>query len=148
MLFSKHPIGKVHEIRYHSRSGFDRLSRKGALLAELSVRGKSIQVVGTHMQAFSTQEIIYDQYHQLAEELLHPNERNGVPQLLCGDFNTLKSIPPKLPENITQDFVDRLPRYHTMLQTLNASDGLLEGEQQFTMDRPYNDMCMARKEYR
>ena len=45
-------------------------------------------------------------------------------------------------------FVDRLPRYHQMIKTLDADDGDLHGDQQYTMDRPYNDLCKARKEYR
>ena len=35
ILLSKHPIREVHQIRYKQRTGFDRLSRKGALLAEI-----------------------------------------------------------------------------------------------------------------
>ena len=148
MLFSKHPIKEVHQIRYKDRQGFDRMARKGALMAELDIHGKSIQVIGTHLQAFSTQEILYSQYHQLSAELLSSHEKDAVPQFICGDFNTLKALPPKLPADISQDFINRLPRYQFMLQTLNAQDGDLSGEQQFTMDRPYNDLCETRKEYR
>ncbi len=148
MIFSKYPIRQVHQIRFKDRTGFDRLARKGAMLAEVEVKGKPIQVIGTHMQAFGTQEILYSQYQQLSKELLEPHCKDGVPQLICGDFNTLKSLPPKLPSNISQDFIDRLPRYFKMLQILQAKDGTLEGDQQFTMDRPFNDLCKARKEYR
>lgn len=148
VILSKYPIREVHQIKYRERKGWDRMSRKGALMAEIDVRGKIIQVAGTHLQAFGEQAILYSQYHQLAEELLKPHAKAGVPQLACGDFNTLKSMPPKLPENITQDFIDRLPRYHYMLNTLDATDGELNGEQQFTMDRPYNDLCLTRKDVR
>ena len=148
IIFSKYPIQKVFQIRFKDRMGVDRLARKGAMLAELDVNGKSVQVVGTHLQAFGSQEILYAQYQQLAHELIDPNTKAGVPQLICGDFNTLKSLPPKLPDNISQDFINRLPRYFTMLETLRAADGPLQGEQQFTMDRPYNDLCKTRKEYR
>lgn len=148
MLFSKHPIVASHQIRYRDRMGFDRLSRKGALLAEIDVKGKRVQVAGTHLQAFGDQSILYSQYHQLAEDLLKPYAKAGVPQILCGDFNTLKTVPTQLPADISQEFVDRLPRYHYMLHTLEAMDGDLYGAQQFTMDRPYNDMCKTRKEFR
>ncbi len=148
MIFSKYRIHQVHQIRFKDRTGFDRLARKGAMLAEVEVKGKLIQVIGTHMQAFGTQEILYSQYQQLAQQLIEPHCKDGVPQLICGDFNTLKSLPPELPPDISQDFIDRLPRYFTMLQTLQAEDGRLEGEQQFTMDRPFNDLCKTRKEYR
>lgn len=148
ILFSKYPIREVHQIRYRQREGWDRISRKGALLAELDVKGKMVQVAGTHLQAFGPQEIMYSQYHQLAEELLIPHSKKGVPQLVCGDFNTLKTLPSQLPAGISQDFIDRLPRYHYMLQTLDAVDGELSGEQKFTMDRPYNDLCITRKDVR
>jgi endonuclease/exonuclease/phosphatase family metal-dependent hydrolase len=148
MLFSQHPILESHQIRYDARMGFDRFSRKGAVLAEIEVRGKRVQVAGTHLQAFGEQTILYNQYHQLAEELLKPHAKAGVPQLVCGDFNTLRSVPAQLPADISPDFIDRLPRYQYMLHTLDALDGELAGEQQFTMDRPFNDLCKKRKEFR
>ncbi len=148
MIFSKFPIRNTHQIRFKDRKGFDRMTRKGALLVEIDIRGKPVQIAGTHLQAFGTQEILYSQYHQLATELLQPHSKDGVPQFPCGDFNTLKTLPLQLPESITQDFINRMPRYHYMLHTLDAQDGDLAGGQQFTMDRPYNDMCKSRKESR
>ncbi|NOT76540.1 MAG: sphingomyelin phosphodiesterase [Cyclobacteriaceae bacterium] len=148
MLFSKYPIRDYHQIRFSSRSGIDKMSRKGAMMAEIDVNGKIIQVVGTHLQAFGAQNIMYDQYMQLASELLDPHTKEGIPQLICGDLNTIKSLPPQLPADISQSFVDRLPRYSTMLEKFKAIDGDLEGEQQYTMDRPINDLCITRKEYR
>ncbi len=148
MIFSKHKILNHHQIRFKSRSGFDRMSRKGAILADIIFHDKEIQVAGTHLQAFGVQEIMYSQYNQINSELLVPNLKSGVPQFICGDFNTLKSLPPQLPDDISQTFVDRLARYQTMLQSLQATDGDLRGEQQFTMDRPFNDLCVRRKEYR
>jgi endonuclease/exonuclease/phosphatase family metal-dependent hydrolase len=148
MIWSKYKINNTHQIRYKSRTGFDRLSRKGALLADIDFKGHGIQVAGTHLQAFGSQEIMYSQYNQLNSELLLPNYHAGVPQFICGDFNTLKTIPPKLPDSISQTFVERMARYDVMLHTLQAIDGDLMGEQQFTMDRPYNDLCVTRKEFR
>jgi endonuclease/exonuclease/phosphatase family metal-dependent hydrolase len=147
-IFSKHEILKANEIRYRDRSGFDKLSRKGALLAEIAFNGKEIQIAGTHLQAFGSQEIMYSQYAQLYDGLLKPNTKAGVPQFICGDFNTLKSIPSKLPDGVSQSVVDRLARYPVMLQTLHAIDGDLSGDQQYTMDRPYNDLCITRKQSR
>lgn len=148
MIFSRHPILESYQIRYAARMGFDRLSRKGAVLAEIDVRGRTVQVAGTHLQAFGEQAILYSQYQQLAEELLKPHAKAGVLQVVCGDFNTLRTVPTQIPADIPQDFVNRLPRYHYMLHTLDAIDGDLSGEQQFTMDRPYNDLCKTRKEFR
>ncbi len=148
VLFSKFPICNVHEIRFHRRTGYDRMARKGALLAEIDVYGKRVQIAGTHLQAFGAEEIMYSQYQQLRDELLDPHKRPGVPQLICGDFNTLKRPPDVLPSGITAEQISRLPRFDRMLMTLDAEDGMLSGEQQFTMDRPYNDLCEKRKEFR
>ena len=148
MILSRHRILKTHQIRYKERTGFDKLSRKGALLAELDFHDRPVQIIGTHLQAFGAAETMNSQYQQLYDELLKPYSRQGVAQIICGDFNTIKTIPPVLPAGITQSFVDRLPRYHQMIKTLDADDGDLHGDQQYTMDRPYNDLCKARKEYR
>ncbi len=148
MLFSKYPITDIKQICYTRKSGPDRLSRKGALLAELALKEKTIQVVGTHLQAFGKKEIMYAQYNQLLDELLNPNERTGVPQIICGDFNTLKKIPEILPTDLPANFEERIASYEVMIKTLQAKDGDIHGEQQFTMDRPYNDLCTSRKQYR
>jgi endonuclease/exonuclease/phosphatase family metal-dependent hydrolase len=148
MIFSKHPIKEWKQIRYKKRSGPDRLSRKGAMLAELDIRGKSVQIIGTHLQAFGLKETMYSQYQQLHDELLAPNTKDKVPQLLCGDFNTLKEIPPHLPSDLSVNFEKRIAQYPAMLQTLKVEDGNLFGEHQYTMDRPHNDLCKKRKQYR
>jgi endonuclease/exonuclease/phosphatase family metal-dependent hydrolase len=148
LILSRHPIKERKQIRYKKRSGPDRLSRKGALMVELEVKGKRIQVIGTHLQAFGVQEIMYSQYKQLHDELLQPNLKHGVPQLIFGDFNTLKEVPTVRPEDLPANFENRIAQYHIMLQTLHAEDGPLSGQQQFSMDRPYNDLCKKRKQYR
>jgi endonuclease/exonuclease/phosphatase family metal-dependent hydrolase len=148
MIFSRHPIKEIKEIRFKNRSGPDRLSRKGAMLAAIDVNGNKVQIIGTHLQAFGMQETMYSQYQQLYDELLKPNEKKGIPQFICGDFNTIKELPKNLPANLPKNFAQRIARYETMLQTLQASDGDLDGEHQYTMDRPNNDLCEKRKEFR
>jgi endonuclease/exonuclease/phosphatase family metal-dependent hydrolase len=148
MIFSRHPITSVKQIRYKDRTGPDRLARKGALFAELSINGNPLQLIGTHLQAFGKKEIMYSQYKQLHDELLVPNQRSGVPQLICGDFNTLKVVPEILPKDLPINFEERIASYPEMIKTLKAEDGAIHGTQQFTMDRPANDMCKKRKQYR
>lgn len=148
ILFSRYPIAKTSEIRFKKRSGIDKMSRKGALLAELNINGKAVQVAGTHLQAFGADEIMYAQYEQIKQELIARHQRPGVPQLICGDFNTLKQVPDTIPAGISPEMIRRLPRYERMLTVLDAKDGPLAGPQQFTMDRPFNDMCVTRKEFR
>lgn len=148
ILLSKHPIIETQQIKYRQKSGPDRLSRKGALLATLSVRDKKVQVIGTHLQAFGKKEIMYSQYQQLHDELLKPSLLPNVPQIICGDFNTLKEVPAQVPASLPANFKERIARYPVMLQTLQAEDGELKGNQQFSMDRPNNDLCKKRKEFR
>lgn len=146
MIFSRHPIESVHEIRFTKRRGYDKFARKGAMLAEIQFHGKPIQVLGTHLQAFGTDDILISQYNQMKTELLDPHQRNGVPQFLLGDFNTRK-VPP-VPAGLSGASPMPQTRYMAMLQNLEAEDGELHGDQQYTMDRPYNDLCTRRKEAR
>jgi endonuclease/exonuclease/phosphatase family metal-dependent hydrolase len=146
MIFSRHPIQATHEIRFTKRRGYDKFARKGAMLAEIEFRGKLVQVLGTHLQAFGTDGILISQYNQMKMELLEPHQRPGVPQFLLGDFNTRKV--PAIPAGLSGDTPMPQTRYSAMLQTLEAEDGELHGEQQYTMDRPYNDLCTRRKEAR
>ncbi|MBI3218059.1 MAG: sphingomyelin phosphodiesterase [Bacteroidetes bacterium] len=148
LILSKHPIIDTREITYRQKSGPDRLSRKGALLATLNVNGKKLQVVGTHLQAFGKKEIMYSQYQQLHDELLKPTLLANVPQIVCGDFNTLKEVPAQIPASLPANFEERIARYPVMLRVLQAEDGNLKGVQQYSMDRPNNDLCKKRKEFR
>lgn len=124
MILSRHPIKSYHETRFRQRTGNDRLARKGAMIAEMEVRGKPVQVLSTHLQAFGADSVLISQYRQMRDELLVPNARPGIPQIICGDLNTRPTS----------------ARYPTMLEILNAANGSLHGEQQFTMDRPNNDL--------
>lgn len=63
IILSRHPMLGVQQIRYKERTGFDKLARKGALLAEIDFHGKHIQVIGTHLQAFGQDPILYSQYN-------------------------------------------------------------------------------------
>lgn len=146
MIFSRHPIQATHEIRFTKRRGYDKFARKGAMLAEIEFSGKPFQVLGTHLQAFGTDDILISQYSQMKTELLDPHQRTGVPQFLLGDFNTRKV--PAIPAGLSGATPMPQTRYGAMLQTLEAEDGELHGEQQYTMDRPYNDLCARRKEAR
>ncbi len=124
MMVSRHPINGYYETRFHARTGNDKLARKGAMLAELDVRGKPIQVLSTHLQAFGRDSVLISQYRQMRDELLIPHAKPGVLQIICGDLNTRPTS----------------ARYPAMLQILDAANGDLHGGQLFTMDRPNNDL--------
>jgi endonuclease/exonuclease/phosphatase family metal-dependent hydrolase len=91
VVMSRYPIVYAQGIIYDAAVGIDRTGQKGALLVELEVNGKAVQVVCTHLQSGSgkrSQAIRDRQYAQIYERLLKPFERPGVPQILAGDLNT------------------------------------------------------------
>ncbi len=124
-IFSKYHIESSQSIIYNNRSGVDALSRKGALLVELNVNGQLIQVAGTHLQNSGDLNLKHLQCQEFADRLLKPNLKNGVPQILCGDFNINK---------------ENKESYQFMLSSLEASDGDLSGEIQHSYNRETNDL--------
>ena len=124
-ILSRLPLQHLEEIDYEKCQGFDDCAaRKGALLVEMEVDGKAVQVLGTHLQAGGPHSIRHSQYMEM-RALLDRHARPGVPQLVCGDMNTRRSDS---------------TNYHTMLETLAAMDGHFEGPVQFTSDPVRNDM--------
>jgi endonuclease/exonuclease/phosphatase family metal-dependent hydrolase len=110
VVMSKHPIRFAHGILYDEATGIDKTGQKGALLVEIEVNGKPVQVVSTHLQSGEykrSQQIRDRQYAQIYERLLKPFERTGVPQIVAGDMNTEQSDS---------------ARYKRMLRTLKAKD--------------------------
>lgn len=124
-IFSKYPITHSKSIIFSSRSGIDAFSRKGALLVEVNVNGQLIQVIGTHLQNSGGPWIRHSQCVEVYHKLMKPLKKQGVPQVICGDFNINK---------------DSTEAYQMMLQTLNAEDGELEGNQKHSYDRKNNDL--------
>ncbi len=124
-IFSKHPIMEAHSIIFKNRSGVDALSRKGALIAEIMVDKTHIQIAGTHLQNSGHAWIRQSQCVEFYNRLLKPFYREGVPQIVCGDFNINR---------------EKEEEYNFMLQTLRATDGELNGAQQHTYDRSQNDL--------
>ncbi len=125
-IFSKYPIENSYSIIYDTRHGIDAFSRKGALLAEIKVNGQLVQVVGTHLQNSGGDWRRYSQCVELYNRLLHPHERLGVMQIVCGDFN--------IDRNRSVD------GYEYMLHLLQATDGTTFGLTNFSYDRVNNDL--------
>jgi endonuclease/exonuclease/phosphatase family metal-dependent hydrolase len=124
-IFSKHPIVNTHSIVFKNRSGVDALSRKGGLIAEILVNEVPIQVAATHLQNSGQAWIRQSQCVEFYNRLLKPFQKDGVPQIICGDFNINR---------------EREEEYNFMLQALHANDGELAGEQKYTYDRVNNDL--------
>lgn len=129
-IVSKHPMKFLDELDYAKASGVDKVARKGALLVEVEKNGKKYQVAGTHLQAGASKkkdDIRHSQFIEL-QQLLQQYEVYGIPQLVCGDFNTPKN--------------DR-KNYHLMLETLKVQDGPLESSLQYTYDAKGNDLAIG-----
>lgn len=109
-IVSKHPLKTVGSILFDDCKGFDCGSRKGALMVEVEKDGIAYQVIGTHMQADDSpkkEDIRNKQLLQIKTQLVDTYHRDGVPQLLCGDFNIHKRD---------------LKHYNQMLLTLAATE--------------------------
>ncbi len=124
-IFSKYPIIHSESIIYKNKFGVDALSRKGALLVELNVQGQRIQIAGTHLQNCGPVWLRQVQCVEFYKRLLKPNARDGVPQIICGDFNINRYA-------IKED-------YQFMLQALDAKDSNDEVNQ-YSYDRLSNDL--------
>lgn len=130
-IISKIPLYNADEIKYSRRSGIDALANKGALLMEGCWDGHPFQVVGTHLQASGSYEIRKDQLIQLYENLLKPNEKENVPQFICGDMNICY-------KNCIQ--------YEDMLKILDAEDEInVRDDEVTTIDGERIDYIFARK---
>ncbi len=124
-VFSKYPITGYHSIIYQTRHGIDAFSRKGALLVEINMNGKIVQVAGTHLQNCGPSWLKKIQCVEFYERLLKPFQRENVPQIICGDFN-----------------IDRRKEndsYQAMLKLLDATDTNYDLAS-FTYDRVDNQL--------
>ena len=124
-ILSKIPLIYIGEIEFKKSSGFDKCSRKGAMMVEGIKNGVTFQIVNTHLNAGSDQTIRDSQYQEMYCKLIEPNQTNGVPQILCGDFNTNKSDKENYPK---------------MVEMLNVPDYDIIGTCLFSCNGLKNDM--------
>lgn len=132
-ILSKTPITKIATINFKECEGPDCWAHKGALLVEGEKDGKKFQVLGTHLEAGGPQTIRDGQYKEINDFLLDKYAQPGVPQFVCGDFNTG-----------CNDTIC----YPTMLSTLKAEDGEPYGDQKYTADGTLNDFKRGHKSRR
>lgn len=112
-IVSKIELTELATIQYKNCTGIDCWSKKGAAIFEGNFLGKTFQIIGTHLDS-GKQSVREKQYKQAYEKILKPFEKDGVPQIFCGDFNTRKSMP---------------ERYDLMLKTYNAEDIVTNSKQ-------------------
>lgn len=87
-VLSKIPLNEISEIVYEKCASWDCLARKGAMLLEGVWEGKPFQLVNTHLQADGYDEIRDFQLCKLGSEIQRI-KRDGVIQIICGDFNSV-----------------------------------------------------------
>lgn len=122
MVMSRIPLTDYHEIEFHRLAGFEKLSRKGAMLLTGEFKGHRFHLVATHLQgddgpSFNAehQAIRNEQMQQIRDELLAKYADPAIPWFLCGDLST----PRFWPEGGAVPGVD----YTKMLATFGARNG-------------------------
>ena len=124
LIFSKYPLTELESIKYTQCKGVDCIANKGVLLVEVHHPAGKFQLFGTHMQAGGGKELKQSQYAE-AGALLKRHQQPGVPQFAAGDFNTRRNVP---------------ELYDSLVRSLDADDGAITGELQYTSDHLLNDM--------
>lgn len=125
MIFSKIPLEELGTVRYSTCDGADCFAKKGVLMVEGKWNGVPFQLAGSHLEAGGTHDMKITQYQEM-DGLLTKFRREGVPQIVVGDFNT--------------SIVDTV-LYPTLLKTLGVEPhGPFTGDQKYTSDETINDM--------
>jgi endonuclease/exonuclease/phosphatase family metal-dependent hydrolase len=88
--------------------------------------GKEFQLVGTHLQNDSPDEVRHQQCEEIYQELLKKYYSSDIPQIVCGDFNI--------------EMGDSL-NYNYMLDALNAENGMMEGNIHVSFDEIDNQLA-------
>ena len=117
-VMSKYPITLIDAISFSNQKNWDILSLKGAKLYSVIQDEQEIYLINTHMQADYKKKynnIRTQQYTEIYEKLILPNDKREIPLILCGDLNI--SMPVQL---------------RKMLEKLKLDNGPLLGKLQFS----------------
>lgn len=125
-VVSRIPLEVKDVIEFKIAKENDRVAKKGAALLEGIWGGRKFQILGTHLQAQEQQKIRNIQIRNMYDSLLAKYKVDGVPQIICGDMNTEKTIS---------------ERYKGMLTLLDAEDGDMTGIQKSTYDGTNNELA-------
>jgi len=127
-VVSKIPLTRMDMIRFSVNKGYDIIARKGAMLFQGDFQGAKFQLLTTHLQADNEHHVREKQCHEIKYHLLNQYYDPEIPQLICGDFNI--------------DMHDRV-NYQRMLHTLEAKNGVISGDVQFTYDEIENTLARS-----
>ena len=125
-VMSKYPITLIDAISFSNQKNWDILSLKGAKLYSVIQDEQKIYLINTHMQADYKKKynnIRTQQYTEIYEKLILPNDKSEIPLILCGDLNISK--PGKL---------------KIMLEKLHLMNGPLSGDLQFSSTGEYQQL--------
>ena len=125
-VVSKSPIMLIDEIAFSNQKNWDALSSKGAKLYSVVQDEQKFHIINTHLQAdYKTEynEIRTQQYTEIYEKLILPNDKSEIPLILCGDLNISK------PEKLK-----------IMLEKLHLMNGPLSGDLQFSSMGKYQQL--------
>jgi len=86
-VVSKIPLKSLGSIRFSNCTGIDCMARKGALLLEGEIHNNTFQILGTHANSGPEPEERRAQFKMIYDELLQPNQKQGIPQIVVGDMN-------------------------------------------------------------
>lgn len=125
-VLSKIPLQFIKSIEFTDSEGFDAVAKKGAVMYEGLWNNVVFQLIGTHLQAEEFSYIRKKQLKQLKYELLLPNRKKNVSQIICGDFNINSN-----------DFFD----YYFMLNILNVYNELRFSQNNITYDELNNKLA-------
>ena len=125
-VVSKTPLRQLDRIEFSISKGFDVIARKGAVLFQGEFQGVKFQLLTTHLQADNSHLVREKQCAEIKEHLLNQYFNPTIPQLICGDFNI--------------DMEDQM-NYQIMLHTLEAKNGAITGDNQFTYDEINNTLA-------
>lgn len=92
LFMSRVPIKYVAHVVFDDLTRIEIFTSKGCCLIEGEKDGYAFQLGGTHFP--TGKQVTKDKaVVSIAEELLQPNRRDGIPLILAGDFNTSKGSP-------------------------------------------------------
>lgn len=105
MIFSKHPINKVLEMKFSESSGMDKISRKGALYVQILKDDQPINIIGTHITSSGPMEIRLNQAKEMKTAFFQEDWMN-TPTIFLGDFNIPKRHArfQELPQILNSDY--------------------------------------------
>jgi endonuclease/exonuclease/phosphatase family metal-dependent hydrolase len=125
-IASRIPLNEIQSIRFNIASGLDRFANKGAILLEGEWHKQAFQLVATHIQSDAYGwDIREQQIRDIHDKLLIPYSREGIPQIICGDFNT---------DHAEAD------HYNAMLSVMGAEDGTLTGMEKYSFSSDDNEI--------